>query len=1262
MDDRVIVGNIPSSNRGNFGYRSINTSESHNINQENILNDILDLYNKTNNIERIVKENSDFIKMENTYLESLNHILTDKYLNLIEKYNETTKGESNKKKVILPAECKVDDYIYGAIIDNVTSDITIRPSRKISKLAVFDSVTDSMYIPDTLDVDIRCQTVGVISETDNDIYAPFYNDNELYWTRKVVTDNTVEEVYTEYIITLAEEIMTTAELNEIKIHPFLCNIESVYTRYGDSNPWEKINGIEYHSSINNENNGVNEFANFPQPFCLSFTNIKANQIKIVLKSNKYIEGETNLRNFMFGIKHIGAYINYYNTYEASTFYTEVTFNETDSVILDSIDVNFNNCKSNGLFLSDIDYEFYYKDKNNMYQKIYDEFPFVIPNNKIMIKFRIGETYKEINIKSIILNYKTLKTDYDLIISHIQDMVVDYSLPFNLYYTIKATGSNEIEDITTHEISLNNGASWIQIKPEFDGIRYSYKHYALDEVCVKDFCMIRVYDFDGKIGLSNKFKISSEIFDTSPEIQHIDNITINVNQTLSLEYIAGDDKKIKKHEFSDSNGQKWITIEPTIKEQSIKNINYNIYKIEMTFDKVANKKCYIRVNDGVNDPVTSNLFEIFVKPINVTDIVIDKYSMTIPRGKTNKITQTVIPSNASDRSVIWYSDNEQVATVDNEGAVTAINPRNCNIIVTTNDGHYRATCSIKVTIPVDSVRLNYQEIELFLGESFKLTEAILPIDADNKRVIWSTSNAKATVVDGLVTAIKSGSSVITVSTEDGNFTSQCNLLCKIPVQDMELNKTNIIKKVGESEQLVAKIVPDNAYDKSISWESEDPSIASVDVNGLVMANSPGNTIIKATTRQNDISKMCNVEVLIPVNGVSLNKTELKLYTDQREQLFERVIPSNAYDKTVTWKSSNTQVATIDNEGNIVPINSGTTTITVTTNDGKFIDTCTLTVSKRITGIVLNPSKTNVVVSNNEDIYEIINVSLDGFTNNLENEEISIKSCNELICSAEKIAGYEWDTISNRDFKFKIIGKNIGESEVEVKTLDDRIVKKCNVSSSWPIDSITYIDSEEHGVSDLEEFIIPAGFDRIIRYTVSPSDCIFHLGDTGRGYSEIDTSYGTFDFSNKYEIKVSNNKIISDMYDATCNFKEFINPLKSIKVTWISKKFDISFDWSEDTKLTEMFVGEEVEIPITITLLDEFKGNLQDYSFNDILNITCPNQEEKYIENVLQENKHFKSILKITPNKVSSGDIIFKINSQYSNNTLDLKVTIKEKILE
>ncbi|HFL8128256.1 TPA: hypothetical protein ACG5GR_003860, partial [Clostridioides difficile] len=107
--NKVVINNLPVSNRKDFGYKAINTSSMHNDNQNNMLNDILDLFNKTNDIERMLNNNINLIKLENAQLEAVNSNLVQKYNQLLNKYIDIQKSNKLRRKIILPQDCKSDE-------------------------------------------------------------------------------------------------------------------------------------------------------------------------------------------------------------------------------------------------------------------------------------------------------------------------------------------------------------------------------------------------------------------------------------------------------------------------------------------------------------------------------------------------------------------------------------------------------------------------------------------------------------------------------------------------------------------------------------------------------------------------------------------------------------------------------------------------------------------------------------------------------------------------------------------------------------------------------------------------------------------------------------------------------------------------------------------------------------------------------------------------------------------------------------------------
>lgn len=341
-----------------------------------------------------------------------------------------------------------------------------------------------------------------------------------------------------------------------------------------------------------------------------------------------------------------------------------------------------------------------------------------------------------------------------------------------------------------------------------------------------------------------------------------------------------------------------------------------------------------------------------KVIPVESVSLDKTSITMTEGDTQTLTETVIPDNATDKSVVWSSNNTSVAVVSSSGVVTANAPGNATITVTTNDGAKKATCSVKVnaaTVAVAGVSLNKTSMSLTIGGTEKLTATVTPSNATNKNVTWSSSNTSVATVDsnGNVSAIKVGTAVITVRTEDGGKTATCAVTVNpILVTGVSLNQTSLTMTVGDTETLTATITPTNATDKSIVWSSSNTSVATVSSSGVVTAKAAGSATITVTTNDSGKKATCSITVkekTISVTGVSLDRTSLSMTEGDAYSLSATVTPSNATNKSLTWSSSNTSVATVSSSGVVSAKVVGTATITVTTNDGGLTATCLINVA-------------------------------------------------------------------------------------------------------------------------------------------------------------------------------------------------------------------------------------------------------------------------------------------------------------------------------
>ena len=176
----------------------------------------------------------------------------------------------------------------------------------------------------------------------------------------------------------------------------------------------------------------------------------------------------------------------------------------------------------------------------------------------------------------------------------------------------------------------------------------------------------------------------------------------------------------------------------------------------------------------------------------------------------------------------------------------------------------------------------------------------------------------------------------------------------PVSGVTLDKSDVELLVGQTLNLNATVAPANATCKDIIWSSNNPDYVSVDENGKVTALNGGRATITATTKDNAFVANCVVNSIVPVEGISLGYNEVEAYVDEEFTMYYTFVPENPTDIEVTWSSSNENVATVSEDGTVKILSEGTATITVTTNDGGFKDSCVIHATEYIeaTGITID----------------------------------------------------------------------------------------------------------------------------------------------------------------------------------------------------------------------------------------------------------------------------------------------------------------------
>lgn len=377
-------------------------------------------------------------------------------------------------------------------------------------------------------------------------------------------------------------------------------------------------------------------------------------------------------------------------------------------------------------------------------------------------------------------------------------------------------------------------------------------------------------------------------------------------------------------------------------------------------------------DGSNLGATC---KVEVVPILVSSLTLNKTNGLLYVGETDNLSATILPENATNKTITWSSTNSAIATVSSTvngiGKVQAKSAGDVTITALTGDGsNVSATCNYSIYNKTTSISLKETDIVLQPGENTLLTTEIKP-ESTNPNLTWTSSDENVVKVDntGKIFAKNVGTAIIRVTTTDGtNKSATCTVTVKIPAQQLIISQSKANVYQSDSFTLSATIYPTNTTNKTLKWISDNTIIASVDQNGVVTARKVGTaTITCETTDGSNLSATCLVTVK-GITNLSLDKSETTIYEGDSEQLTAIISPTGVKNKTLTWISSNSYVATVDQSGKITARAAGTARITATTTDGSNMSaSCNVTVRHEYE-LGVSP-KLGHVRGGNDSIYEM-----------------------------------------------------------------------------------------------------------------------------------------------------------------------------------------------------------------------------------------------------------------------------------------------------
>lgn len=342
---------------------------------------------------------------------------------------------------------------------------------------------------------------------------------------------------------------------------------------------------------------------------------------------------------------------------------------------------------------------------------------------------------------------------------------------------------------------------------------------------------------------------------------------------------------------------------------------------------------------------------------VTSITLSEKNVTISLADGSfQLRATVLPATATDQSLKYTSSNSSVVRVDDTGKVTLVGAGTASIIVTSVDNtSITDICNVTVTTPVTGVTLDTTALSMVVGETMKLTYTLIPTTATNKEVKWTSSDPAVCTVSstGSVTAVKAGSSIVTITTTDGKYTKSCTVVVSQYASAIKLDKSELSLNVGDTHTIVVTTTPATSND-SITYETSNSTVATVSATGKITAVKEGTAIIIVKTNKG-LTTFCNVTVKQKASGIELNYDKKTVVVTNTFTIKAVVLPVNASNQSVKFESSDTSIATVSDKGKVKGIKGGTAIITVTSVDGEYKATCVVTVKELVTGVTMTKSK-------------------------------------------------------------------------------------------------------------------------------------------------------------------------------------------------------------------------------------------------------------------------------------------------------------------
>ncbi len=467
---------------------------------------------------------------------------------------------------------------------------------------------------------------------------------------------------------------------------------------------------------------------------------------------------------------------------------------------------------------------------------------------------------------------------------------------------------------------------------------------------------------------------------------------NVNFTVSNPIYVGDTKNVTatiNPPNATNQSITWTSSNPSVATVTSTN-NTNAV---ISAKAVGSTNITAKSSDG-----PSYSYTIQVKPVEVTQMGLNAGPTSVRVGETIPMVVTVGPSNATNKKVTWTSSDTNIATISNVSSDTltaqikGIKPGTVTIKAQSSGSPF-VTRTITVTkIPVSNLTMSSPYTEIEVGNTMNMNASISPTNATYPDITWTSSNTNIATItknnsagtSAKFTAKAAGTVKIT-ATADG-VSKNMTIIVKprnVAVTGVTVSPDSASLQVGKTATFTANVKPTNATNKDITWYVSNSSILSIisssDTQAVVKALAPGTATIKAKTSDGSYIASSTITVTSPtvaVTGVTVSPSEATVAINGTLQLTPNVKPSTATNRTVTWSSSDSNIATVSSSGLVTGKAAGTATITVKTNDGNKTATSTITVEDNsitivpVSSVTVSPTEATIPVGETRAIVATI----------------------------------------------------------------------------------------------------------------------------------------------------------------------------------------------------------------------------------------------------------------------------------------------------